>query len=403
MKKIWFINQTAGSPYHGMVFRTYYLAYEMVKLGYDVTIYSGSFSHNYFKLPETSGMFTEENIDGIKYVWVDLPAYKQSKSLGRIIAMFLFPLKLFLLKPKNSPDAIIVSSPPPVSFIAGLYWSFRTKSKLFFEVRDIWPLSIQNLGSYSANNPFIFFLSIIEKLAYKKSDYVASVLPKSYLHFTSKGMKSEKFIYVPNGVLIEKKSDTKGSQTLRSLTELKNNNKFLIGYTGTFGFANAIHLLVEAAEKVSDLKNIHFVLIGDGSHKSLIEEQIKSLGLGNFSILPPVSKVEIPSILEQLDVGYIGLLKDEIFQFGISPNKIFDYMLAKLPIIMAISAGNDLVKEANCGMSVPSCKPEEIAHAIRSLFTMVPEQRKKLGENGHEFVNQNHLYEQVVKRYLEKI
>jgi len=401
-KKIWFINQTAGSPYHGMVFRTYYLAYEMVKLGHEVTVYSGSFSHNYFKLPKTSGMFTEENIDGIKYVWVKLPGYTQSKSLGRIVAMFLFPLKLFFLNPKNSPDAIIVSSPPPVSFMAGLYWSFRTKSKLFFEVRDIWPLSIQNLGSYSANNPFIFTLGLIEKLAYKKSDFVSSVLPKSYLHFISKGMKPEKFIYVPNGVLIQD-FEKKESETLSALSELKKNNKFLIGYTGTIGFANALHNLIEAAEKVNDLKDIHFVLIGEGSHKGMIEAQICSLGLENVSILPPVSKTEIPMILDQLDVGYIGLLKDEIFQFGISPNKIFDYMLAKLPVIMAISAGNDLVNEANCGISVPSCKPKEIAEAIKNLFNMLPEQRKMLGENGHHFVCQNHLYDKVVKRYLEKI
>lgn len=395
-KKIWFINQAAGSPYHGMVFRTYYLAHEMVKQGHYVTIFSGSFSHNYFKLPETTGMFTIEMIDGIRYVWVKLPIYPQSKSIGRILAMFLFPLKLLLFKSDERPDAIIVSSPPPIPVLVGWVWAKMKSAKLFFEVRDIWPLSIQMLGGYGPTNPFIAFLRWVEKFAYTKANYVTSVLPKAYLHFEKRGMAPGKFMYVPNGVIEEDKFPG-NSETFQKLKNLKESGKFLVGYAGTIGIANNLDMYTKASELIDD-QSIQFVIVGEGAHKKRLQENSK-----NVIFLPAVSKKEIPAILETFDIGYIGLMKEDLFKFGISPNKIFDYMFAKIPVVMAVDAGNDLVREADCGESVPSCLPSDIASAVNRIHSMSPADRQRLGENGYKFVNSNHRYDKVVQTYLEKI
>ncbi len=395
-KNIWFINQAAGSPYHGMVFRTYYLAHEMVKQGHDVTIFSGSFSHNYIKLPKTSGVFTEEMIDGIRYVWVKLPPYPQSKSVGRIIAMFLFPLLLLFYFTRKKPTAIVVSSPPPIPIVVGWIWSKIYRCKLFFEVRDIWPLSIQMLGGYGPNNPFIALLLLIEKFAYTRAHYISSVLPKAFLHFESRGMQKGKFLYVPNGVIEEKRSEAQ-SETFNVIAKLKSEGKFVVGYAGTVGYANNLNMFVESAELLAN-KNIQLVIIGEGSHKKGLEKITDKV-----IFLPPVPKKEIPAILEKFDVGYIGLMKEELFKFGISPNKIFDYMFAKIPVIMAIDSGNDLVKEANCGISVPSCEAKDIASAITEIFKLTPEERSQLGKNGYEFVNKNHRYDKVVQVYLDKM
>lgn len=78
-------------------------------------------------------------------------------------------------------------------------------------------------------------------------------------------------------------------------------------------------------------------------------------------------------------------------------------MFAKIPVIMAIDSGNDLVKEANCGISVPSCESEDIAKAINEIFKLSPEERCQLGKNGYEFVNKNHRYDKVVQVYLDKM
>lgn len=396
-KKIWFINQAAGSPYHGMVFRTYYLAHEMVKLGHDVTIFSGSFSHNYFKVPETKGLFTVEMIDGIRYIWVKLPTYPQSKSFGRLLAMFLFPLKLLLFRSSEQPDAIIVSSPPPIPVLVGWIWARLRGAKLFFEVRDIWPLSIQMLGGYGPLNPFIAFLRCVEKFAYTRADFVATVLPKAYLHFESRGMKTNKFLYVPNGVIEEPKVEG-SSATFQALKRLKEEGKFIVGYAGTIGIANHLDMFAEAARTLKLDANIQFVIVGEGAHKKGLQAKTQDV-----IFLPAVKKHEIPAVLSLFDVGYVGLMKEELFKFGISPNKIFDYMFAKLPIVMAIDAGNDLVKEANCGISVPSCDSQDIAAAVKSLYSLSPEKRRELGKNAYNFVNSYHRYDKIVNGYLDRI
>ena len=96
-------------------------------------------------------------------------------------------------------------------------------------------------------------------------------------------------------------------------------------------------------------------------------------------------------------------MKEDLFKFGISPNKIFDYMFAKIPIVMAVDAGNDLVKEANCGVSVPSCQPVDIAAAVKRIYSLNPSERKQLGDNGFNFVNTYHRYDKIVQVYLDKI
>jgi glycosyltransferase involved in cell wall biosynthesis len=396
MKEIWFINQAAGSPYHGMVFRTYYLAREMVKAGHRVTVFSGSFNHNFFKLPSVDGRFTNETIDGINYVWVKLPHYPQSKSVGRILSMFIFPFKLFAFPRTTRPDAIIVSSPPLTGILIGWIWAKFTGAKLFFEVRDIWPLSIQSLGGYSSSHPFIFLLSAIEKFAYRVSDYVTSVLPKSYLHFEQKGMLPHKFFYVPNGI-VEEDRTLPISETFQRLKKMKQDGDLIVGYAGTIGIANNLEVFARAQNLINDEK-FKFVIVGEGALKVDLKNKFPKIQFFNA-----VSKKEVLSVIELFDVAYVGLKREPLFKFGISPNKIFDYMFCRVPIIMAIDSGNDLVSEAQCGESVPSCKEHDVAAALQRLLSLSPEKRRELGQNGYDFVSIHHSYDKIAQKYLDRI
>ena len=160
-KNIWIINQYAGSSNHGMTFRSYFLAKEFIKR-HRVTIFSASFSHVMSNPPSVSKTYTKENIDGVKYLWLKVPIYKQSKSLGRLISMFIFLYRLFFLDVKkcDSPNVIIVSSASPLPIWKAYFWARRFNAKLIFEVRDIWPLSIMELGGLKKINPFVILLQI---------------------------------------------------------------------------------------------------------------------------------------------------------------------------------------------------------------------------------------------------
>ena len=109
----------------------------------------------------------------------------------------------------------------------------------------------------------------------------------------------------------------------------------------------------------------------------------------------------LPSLLAVMDVCYIGLQRQPLFRFGVSPNKLMDYMMAGKPVIHAIEAGNDLVAESGCGISVPPEDPVAIAEAIKKLMSMSSAEREEMGGRGKEYVIANHDYKVLARKFLE--
>jgi glycosyltransferase involved in cell wall biosynthesis len=388
-KNIWIINQYAGSSNHGMTFRSYFLAKEFIKR-HRVTIFSASFSHVMSNPPSVSKTYTEENINGVEYLWLKVPVYKQSKSLSRLISMFIFLYRLFFLnvKKRDTPDVIIVSSTSPLPIWKAYFWAKRFNAKLIFEVRDIWPLSIMELGGFKKTNPFVVLLQITENFAYKVSDYVVSVLPKAFEHMKHHGLDLPRFKYIPNGIEIK---------TMIKTDEV-NKDVFKIGYAGTLGIANALKYLIHAAHLIKE-RNIEIHLLGNGPEKETLMEMVKDKNISNVYFHDAVPKNKVGIFLSKMDALFIGWHFSKIYRFGISANKLFDYLASAKPIIHSVDAGNDPVLEAKAGISVKPENPKEIADAILKLYKMPESKRNELGQNGRVYVEKYHSYEQLAKQY----
>lgn len=388
-KNIWIINQYAGSSNHGMTFRSYFLAKEFIKR-HRVTIFSASFSHVMSNPPSVSKTYTEENINGVEYLWLKVPVYKQSKSLSRLISMFIFLYRLFFLnvKKRDTPDVIIVSSTSPLPIWKAYFWAKRFNAKLIFEVRDIWPLSIMELGGFKKTNPFVVLLQITENFAYKVSDYVVSVLPKAFEHMKHHGLDLPRFKYIPNGIEIK---------TMIKTDEV-NKDVFKIGYAGTLGIANALKYLIHATHLIKE-SNIEIHLLGNGPEKEALMEMVKDKNISNVYFHDAVPKNKVGIFLSKMDALFIGWHFSKIYRFGISANKLFDYLASAKPIIHSVDAGNDPVLEAKAGISVKPENPKEIADAILKLYKMPESKRNELGQNGRVYVEKYHSYEQLAKQY----
>ena len=400
-KTIWIVNQYAGSPAHGMEYRHYYIAKELVNKGHEVYIISGSYSHLYTKLPVISGQFTFENIDGIEYCWVKLPEYQKSVSIKRVWSMLVFMFKLFFLPHKKfkAPHAIIVSSPSLFPIVNGYGWAKKYKARLIFEVRDIWPLSLSEVGNVSTNHPLILFMQWFENFAYKKADKVVSVLPNAFEHMQTQGLETHKFIHIPNGIDIAEVSNPKpfANEVLAIIPK----NKFIVGYVGTIGMANALEYLIAAARSFQTNDNIQFLIVGNGGEKAHLKEL--AADLRNITFIDSIPKQQVQSLLSFFDVCYIGWRNEPLYRFGISANKIFDYMYAAKTIIHSVKASNDPIKEANCGISIEPENPEAIANAILKIYNMTDSERKQMGENARKYVIAKHSYDELANKYIEII
>lgn len=400
------INHNAGSLSHGMEYRPYYLAREWVRLGNQVTIVAASFAHVHTHQPEHTGLMSVQDIDGIKYVWLKTPQYS-GNGIGRVRNVAAFVGQLYRLRKSiiglSLPDVVIASSTYPFDIFPAHYIAKKTGAKLVFEVHDLWPLSLIELGGMSRWHPFIMATQVAEWFAYRVSAKVVSILPKTLEHMTSHGLSPRKFVHIPNGIDAQ---EWKGADAVDGrnpykeiIDNFKSNGHFVVGYAGAYGMANSLSTLVDAADLLKE-KNITFLLLGNGPAKHQLQDRAGKGGLQNILFLDAVSKTAVPSILAAVDACYIGWPRVPFLRFGISPNKLMDYMAAGKPIIHSVEAGNDIVAESRCGLSVPPENPQAIADAILELMRMDPQERAAMGLRGKEFVLQHHDYRVLAQQFL---
>ncbi|WP_284456192.1 glycosyltransferase family 4 protein [Alloalcanivorax xenomutans] len=398
-KTVWVVYQYASTPETGIGGRHYYLGRELAKMGYKVYLISANSHHLLRNKPELIKKYEIEVIDkGFKFVWVKMPDYTEAHSKQRVMNWFLFPWRIQKLAGAipDKPDAILSSSPSVVAFLGARHLARKFKAKLIFEVRDIWPLTLTEIGGYSPRHPFIRFMQWVEDKAYRDSDAVVSNLKNSIEHMVGRGMQACKFSWIPNGISIDEVS-LKSPLSADIKSKLPS-GKFTVGYTGTHGVANALNVLVDAAERLRDYPDIVFVLVGGGKEKATLRRRVKERGLSNLIFIDPIPKAQIQSMLSEFDACYIGWLNDDLYRFGIGANKIPDYLYSGKPIIHSYSGACDPVMEAQAGIQIPAEDPEQLAEAVIRLYEMSEEERWSMGENGRKAALELYEYEKLAEQ-----
>jgi glycosyltransferase involved in cell wall biosynthesis len=388
------------------------MAREWIKAGHTVTILAASYSHLRSIQPKMDSTFTNETIEGVDYTWAKTPKYSQN-GIKRFINMIVFVARIFqyfIKLPKSSrPDAVIASSTYPLDIFPAFYISKKSKAKLLFEVHDLWPLSPLEHSGMKKTHPFIILMQIAEDFAYRNSDKVISMLPKTLDHMVNHGLEPKKFRYIPNGINLEEWINTNDTDLTPQVSKLieriisdQQSGYFTIAYFGHHGIANALDNFINAAEILKNEK-VKFFLIGGGLHKKELQKLAQNKNLNNITFVDPISKKSVTSLARKFDCNYIGLQKQPLFRFGISPNKLMDYMAAQKPIIGAFEAGNDPINEAQCGINVPAENPKALAEGILKIKNIPAEERSRMGQNGFNFVKINHDYRILAQNFLNEL
>ncbi len=393
------INHYAGSLHHGMEFRPFYLSREWVRRGHEVTVIAASHSHVRSAQPTCLGTEAREAIEGVHYRWLATPAYS-GNGLGRVRNMATFVARLSARAAKIArecrPDAVIASSTYPLDIFPAHAIARRAKARLIFEVHDLWPLSPQVLGGMSKWHPFIATMQVAENLAYRWADAVVSLLPAAKPHMVRHGMAPEKFFHIPNGIAPEDwdaPTAALPAEHQALIENLRRKGRFVVGYLGAHGVANGLDTLLRAATCLP--ASVCVILVGDGPLKTQLRNEAERQRIQNIYFLPPVPKETVPALLKQFDALVLLWRRCLLYEFGISPNKLFDYMMAGKPIVHAVEAANDPVREAGCGLTVPAESPEALARAVVRLSELSPEERAAMGARGCSYVLERHRYEKL--------
>ncbi|MFT5120855.1 MAG: glycosyltransferase involved in cell wall biosynthesis, partial [Psychrobacter glaciei] len=362
-------------------------------------VIAGSYSHLLHNCKDFKEDYLTEKIeDNFYFVWIKLPAYSNAHSKKRIINEFLFSKKIKKLINviDHKPDVILHSSPALITYFGAVFLSEYYKVPYVFEVRDPWPLTLIELGGYSKNHPFIILLQWIEDKAYQKADYVLSNFFNAVEHMRTRGMNQEKFTWIPNGISL---SELENKQPLsQECLNKVPSDRFIIGYTGTLGEANAMDYLIKSAHILKDKQDVHFVIVGSGKDKNKLVQQVELLKLTNVTFIDPIPKIQVQSMLDNFDACYIGWNYNSMYRLGIAANKIPEYMYSAKPVVHSFSGKGDFIQQAQSGITVEAENPQAIADAILEILALSASERKLIGQRGKAFVLENLTYQKLAKK-----
>ena len=404
------INHYAGSPAHGMEYRPFYLAREWVRAGHTVQIVAAAFSHVRSMQPELAppDHARDERIAGINYRWLPAPCYS-GNGLGRVRNIWAFLARLWreskLLANEFRPDVVIASSTYPMDIWVARRLARLARAKLVYEVHDLWPASPIELSGMSPRHPFIVLCQKAENDAYRDADLVVSMLPKVAGHMQAHGLDLRKLHIVPNGIALDEwqgETAPLAPQIAEPLLELKRSGSTIVGYAGSHGLPNALDVLLDAAALLRDAP-VAFVLVGDGHEKARLAQRVKDEGLSNVHLFAPIPKAQIPALLRELDIAYIGWQRVPIYRFGIAPNKLMDYMMAGCAVLHSVEAGNDPVAEAGCGLTVAPESAHAVADGVKQLAAHSITERRAMGERGRAFVVAHQSYRVLAQRFIDAV
>lgn len=403
---IWYYNHYSGditTPKDG---RSYYLTKAIRSCGQSPVVITASY-HHLQKSVETQ---LQENalecrdVDGVPFVWLKVPFYK-GNGFSRIKNMLTFAFKtwkhdLVAEQGLKSPDVIIISSVHPFHLFSCLKWAKKYKAKLVFEVRDLWPLSLNLLLGLSKWHPLHIILSMIERIGYRKADLVISPLKNALLYMKDKGLNKERFLYLPNGYIADFEWSDK-SKLDNELQLIRSKYKRVIMHTGSMGIPNGLELFISAANNFSWNDSIAFVLIGKGELEGKLKQMASSTHIYFFDAVP---KSEVLSVLSYSDACYCGSQNlSQLYKYGVSPNKIFDYMLAKKTIILAIDSPGNPVELSNAGFFFKPVNAEPLLRILEDIESMAENDLAAMGKSGFDFLKKEHDFDKLALTLIKTL
>ena len=409
---IWIINHYALTPSQGGLCRHYYFAKRLIEKGHNVRIITSSAIHNTQINMIDKGdktLFKEIDVDGLTYTYIKSGQYT-GNGLGRIKNMLSFALNIAKVRKQyeaENPDIIYTSSPD----LFTAYFSQKLAKKMnlpnIVEIRDLWPLSIVDYKNMSNCNPIIKVLYGLEKKIYKKADALIFTMPggKDYIvdKKWDKCVSLNKVFNINNGIDINEQEKQKKDYIYID-ADLADESTFKVIYAGSIRQANNISNLIGAAQKILEqgYKDIKFIIFGDGTQRKALEEKCKRENIENVIFKGKVEKKYIPNILSHSDLNILNYKNVNIWKYGGSQNKLFEYLASGRPVLSTIKMGHSLIAECHCGVELDNQNVDTLANAIMNMYNLPKDDYDKMCRNAREAAK-NYDFDILTQKLIEVI
>lgn len=398
-KSIWFLSKYASPPGSQGGQRAISLTTEFVKAGHVAAVITSSANH-FAVFPDdrwraVENGFQKARVNGVTMLVHNTVRYRSTASLGRVMSWLHFEWGLLRLPTHHlaAPTHLIVSSLSLLTILNGCRLARKYGAKLVFEIRDIWPLTLQTELGLSSRNFLVAILSAIEKFGYQRSAVVVGTMPNLEEHVRAVAGVRPRVETIPLGI-----DEDLMSLLPKYLPPPKRESSTIVGYFGSIGRTNSIDVLLNAARQIGEGQHIEFHFWGAGDLLGKFEKEFASYSYIRFH--GQVTRKTLFSEVAKAHVLFLATDKTKIWRYGQSLNKLLEYMLLGRPIIASYSGFPSMINEAGCGIFVPAEDSRALADALKNFHSLPSAELERLGRDGREWVLSNRTYSQLAMKYL---
>jgi glycosyltransferase involved in cell wall biosynthesis len=396
-KIIWIFNHYIVPPFIEEGHRHSNFAKYLEKKGYSVYLFYSSKLHNRNENTIKDGKkYKIDNSDKGKYVAIRTRNYR-GNGIQRILNMFdyffgLFKITKEISKIEDKPDIIYASSVHLLTCLAGIIIARRYKVKCIVEIRDLWPESLVAYGIIKTGNPLLKFLYMFEKWIYKRADKIIFTMEGGVDYIKEKGWDNQidlsKVNHINNGVDLEA-FDNNVNNIIFDDNDLSNEKTFKVIYSGSIRKANNIELIINAAKYIKEQsdRNIKFIIFGDGNDREPLEKKCMNERITNVVFKGRVDRKYIPYILSKADLNILNYRYNDIWKYGGSQNKNFEYLASGRPILSTVTMGYDIIEKYGAGISLSDQSEKSIGDAIIKIANMDNNYYLNLCKNARKAAN----------------
>ena len=400
-QRIWIVNQFANTPDRGGGTRQWEFAEALTKKGFQVSLIASDYHLFLRKGRGTSPFrpFIKEIREGVEIIWIYSSPY-QTNNWKRYMNMLSFSILLFFVSFfQKRPDVVVGSSPQLLAALSAWFVARVRKARFILEIRDLWPQVFVDMAGKSPKSPIVRVLGLIERFLYKNSERVIILAEGCYDYVLKNGGHAGKIHWLPNSAQIELFKNK--IQNVNHKSQAGHPNVFTAIYAGAHGPANALSTLVEAAKILdqAELGKFKIICVGDGPDKDSLLKQ--SHGVKSIEFRDPIPKKNIPEFLHSGDVLILSLKDVELFKYGVSPNKLYDYYATGKPVLVAVGGFiNREVEEFNLGIAVPPEDPQQLAQALIRFSRMEKSELAAMGNRARDLALERYNREVVSEKLV---
>ena len=401
--KILYISQYFPPEMGAPAARVHELSRAWVARGHAVTVLTAFPHHPSGVIPPAYRGFRylRETVDGIDVLRTWVYATANKGFARRTLSYVSFMLSAVLIGLPGllarRYDVVIATSPQFFVAVAGWVISTILRRPFVFEVRDIWPASIEAVGAIS-NKKAIAFLEKIEMTLYRRARLVVAVADSTVDILSRRGVPAGKIAVVKNGVDLAKFRPLARDNSVR--TQYGLGAKFVCSYIGTIGLAHGLDIILDAADRTKSDDALVYLVVGEGARRRELQDAAAARGLRNVIFTGETPRDRVPEFLAASDAVLVHLRKAELFE-AVIPSKIFEIMAAARPVIMGVGGeAGEIIRTANAGVLIEPENTDEFLEALRVLRND-PAAAQAMGRRGRAFVEANFDRQVLAEKYLQ--